>query len=422
MFTRPTRLAEEISLLREREFRLLFYAQTISVVGDNFTAVALVFAVLDLTGSAADLGIALAARTLPLVAFVLAGGVWADRLPRKQLMIWSNFVRFAIQALLAGLLVTRAAHLWQLVGLLALHGTATAFFKPAATGLLPETVPYDRLQQANALLSLSVSTGGIVGPALAGVLVAAAGPGLAIGLDALSFLTSALLLLGLRPVGAVQPTKRQPFIRELGDGWAEVRSRTWLWASLLHFAVFQFTVLGAFQVLGPLVADRSLGGAPTWGLLLTAAGLGSVVGGVLALRFRPQRLLLACFAMSAGVAPSLVLLALAAPTWTIICVQVLWGVSLALASPLWETALQQNVPLGALSRVDSYDWMVSSGLRPLGLAVAGPIAAVVGLRGALLGATAILIISTSVLLCMPSIRNLGLRSLKEDLPGTLPNY
>ena len=147
--------------LRHRNFRLVFGAYAISVFGDFVVPVALAFAVLDLTGSATDLGLVLGARVLPIVLFVLVGGVWADRLPRHHVIVASNIVRAAGQALLGVLLLTGVAEIWQIAALQVVHGAATAFSRPAGTGLVADVVPGERLQQANALFFLSLSIGGI---------------------------------------------------------------------------------------------------------------------------------------------------------------------------------------------------------------------------------------------------------------------
>src|SRR5262249_46878861 len=247
-------------VLRLRDFRRLFLAQVVSTVGDFFVPVAISFAVLDLTGSVTDLGVVLFARVFGQVLFFLAGGVWADRLPRQHVMIGSNVVRFFSQGLLGVLLISGHAQIWQLVALQFVHGSATAFFRPAASGLIPQLVPRDQLQAANGLMFLTLSVGGILGPAIGGVLVAAVGAGWALLGDAASFAYAAFMLAGLTVRGAV-PARETSFWHEIAEGWAEVRSRTWLWTSILDFSAFQMVYLATMTVLGPLVAKESLGGA-----------------------------------------------------------------------------------------------------------------------------------------------------------------
>ena len=172
------RLPDSFAALREREFRLLFFGQAISWLGTGVVPLALAFAVLDVTGSASDVGFVAAARALPQVLFLLAGGVFADRLPRRAVMIGAGLVRLTSEGLLAALLIAGVADLWEILVLVTVHGAATAFFNPAVTGLVPQTVSPERLQEANALQSASASLGTVLGPALAGVVVATAGPGM----------------------------------------------------------------------------------------------------------------------------------------------------------------------------------------------------------------------------------------------------
>lgn len=389
-------------VLRLRDFRLVFAAQVISTVGDFFVPVALAFAVLDLTGSASDLGIVLFARVLPLVVFVLAGGVWADRLPRERVMVASHAVRFFSQGLLGLLLVTGNAEIWQLVVLQAVHGSATAFFRPATTSITPQLVPPEQLQAANGLMFLSLSIGGIVGPAVGGALVATVGAGWALIGDAATFAAAALMLLRLRPLGFT-PAPRESFWRELGAGWREVRSRTWLWTSIVDFAAFQMLYLATIMVLGPLVAKRALGGAGAWALILVAFSVGTLIGNAFSIRIRPRRPLIYAWSVILLCGPSLVLLAFEAPAYLIALSEVGSGFAIGVAGTLWETVLQRHVPAGALSRVAAYDWMGSTALRPLGLAIVGPIAAAVGVRETLLAAFSLTMVSSVALLLIPDM-------------------
>jgi MFS family permease len=395
---------DSLGALRERQFRLVFSAQAISVLGDNVVPVALAFAVLDLTHSASDLGLVLAARTIPLVVFILIGGVWADRLPRQRLMVTSDLVHFMSQALMAALLVTGSANIWQLVVLQAVHGAATAFYRPASSGLIPQTVSRARLQQANALLFVALSVGTILGPVIAGVVVAVASPGWAIGLDAVTFAVSGAILTQVKPLGVVTLSEGRGFFADLAGGWHEVRSRTWLWLTIADAALFQFAVLGSFFVLGPLVAMHELHGSSSWALILTAFGIGAVVGGAAALRFHPRRPLVGLHVVMLGVAPGLILLAVPAPTVLIAAAEVLAGFAMGFGGTLWETTLQEQIRPDALSRVSAYDWMGSGALRPLGLIAAGPVAAAIGVRPTLLGAAAIVLGSSGISLLVPSVR------------------
>jgi len=215
---------------------------------------------------------------VPVVLFLLVGGVWADRLPRHLVMLGSDIGRGVVQALLAVLLLTGRAELWHLLVLQALYGVAEAFMRPAATGLLPTIVQGERLQRANALMAASVNTAYIVGPAIAGVLVAAAGAGTAIAIDAGTFAVSTASLALLRVPAAAERAARLPFLADLREGWREFVSRTWLWATVAGSSLYLLAVIAPLMVLGPVVADRELGGAGAWGAIAAAIGLGTLAG------------------------------------------------------------------------------------------------------------------------------------------------
>jgi MFS family permease len=398
------RLSE--SPLGSRPFRLLFIAQVVSRTGDAFTTVALPFAVLGLTGSVADVGIVLAAKTLPLVLFVLLGGVWADRAPRRSVpLVGSGVVRFMSQAVFALLLITGKAHLWQLIVLMAVHGTAAAMYYPAISGVVPQTVARADLQKANAMLSLTRSSSVIFGPALAGILVASAGPGWAIAIDSLSFAASTLLFLAMRLPGTVVLAEGGA-LAQFRDGWREVRSRTWVWATITGFGAFQFAGQGSIYVLGPSIAEHRLGGASVWGLLLTTAGLGSLAGDFAALRFRPRLLIVGTMCGVVLSIPALASLAAAAPPVLIAMAFFVYGAGMSFADTLWYTALQEQIPAAALSRVSSYDWMGSVAFQPLGQAVMGPLAIVIGTTTVISGAAALIAVTSILVLCSPTVRRL----------------
>lgn len=395
--------------LREREFRLLFAGRTVSLVGGSIAPVALAFAVLDLTGSKTDLGLILAAREVPLIVFLLAGGIWADRLPRNQVMVGANVLSGVSQAVTAALLVTGSAEVWHLAALAAVNGGASAFFFPASAGVVPQTVPASLLQQANALLQLAMNTAMIGGAALAGFLVAGFGPGWAIAVDAGTFLLAAALIASMR-LPRVLHEHAPNFLHELAVGWREFRSRPWLWAIVLQFSFLLMTVMGAFLVLGPVVADAELGGPKAWGAILTAWSAGLLLGGLIGLRFRPRRMLLAA---SLGIlALPLPLVALGFPLGVpgIAAAALVAGVGNEIFGLLWHTTMQQEIPPDKLSRVYSYDALGSIGLVPIGYALAGPAAEAFGTGATLWGAAAIGVGVTLAVLLVRDVRTLERRS------------
>jgi MFS family permease len=388
-----------------REFRLLFLARSTSFFGSAIAPVAIAFAVLDLTGSATDLGLVLAARVVPQILFMLVGGVWADRLPRNLVMVASDLVTGTTQATTAVLIITGSAELWHLIVLQAIGGTAFSFFFPASTGLIPQTVEAPLLQQANAALRMALNAASISGAALGGFLVAAVGPGWALAIDAGTFFVSAGFL-GVMRVARDERLHATNFLAELREGWHEFSSRTWLWVIVLAFGFLNAAETGAFNVLGPLVAREELGGAGAYGGLLAAEAVGLVLGGLIALRFRPARPLLVGCAAMAGLPPVLILLALGAPLPVLLIAALVMGIGIETFSVLWDTSLQQHVPQQALSRVSSYDALGSFVFIPLGQIAAGPTADLVGRDWALYLAAAIVTVSILAMLATTDIRRL----------------
>lgn len=367
-------MSDRFDLLRLRNFRRVFLAQSVSVFGDGITPIALTFAVLDLTGSGTDLGLVLAAQALPLAGLALVGGVWADRLPRERVMIASDLVRAAVQGTTAALLLSGAAEVWMLAALAAMHGAAEAFFRPAAGALLPQIVPGPSLQKANALMGMSDNFGWMVGPAVAGVLVAVIGSGGAIAVDAATFAISAAFLTGLRVPALTVTRAATNFVAELREGWQEVRSRTWLWVMLLRVCLVLCIVVAPFQVLGPM-GLREQGYTPAaWGWITAVFSLGMILGGGGALRYRPKRPMVTVTLMGATTVASPLTLALGGGPVALGAVQGVRGIAVGVLVAVWNTALQSEVQDEALGRVVAWDWMASMALWPVGLAVAGPLA------------------------------------------------
>jgi len=406
---------ELFGALRERQFRLLWLGQTTSTFGDGLVPVALSFAVIGtLDRSATALGVVLAAQSLPLVLFVLVGGVWADRLPRQIVMLVSDVIRCAVQATLAVLLLSGAAQLWHLAVLIAIYGTAEAFFQPAATGLVPATINPERLQQANALLGLSRSTAFVVGPAVAGVIAATTNPGIVFAVDAVTFAVSATSLALLRLPRSRREGQRHSFVADLKGGWHELLAHTWLWVIVVWASTFLCIVIAPFMTLGPVIAKESLGGAASWGLIAAGWGAGSLGGGLLALRWRPPRPMLICTVLVLFIAPAMALLALRAPAPVIAAAQAIGGIGMGFFGAVWQTTLQQRVPEEALSRVSAWDWMGSFAFLPLGLILAGPVSQAIGISTTLWISVGYLVVSTLAVLLVPSVRNL--RRLDEPEP------
>jgi MFS family permease len=389
----------------QRAFRLLYAAQSISALGDRLVPVALAFAVLNLTGSATSLGVVLAAQTVPLVLFVLLGGVWADRLPRRLVMVTSDLVRAASQGACAALLLTGTAHLWQLVVLQALYGTARAFFDPAALSVVPQTVDTDQLQRANSLIALSGNVAAVVGPAVAGVIVAAATPGWGLAFDAVTFVASAAFVRAMPPI-VTQVRERATLVHELRHGWAAFRARRWLWITVSCFTLYIGFAWAPWQVLGPQIARVSLGGPGAWAAIVVALGAGSIAGGVIALRARPRHPFRLTFAVFVVVTPALfALVAAHAPLPVILPVAVIDGSSGTMFNTFWFTAVQSDVPAGELARVMSWDYFGSVAILPLGQVLSGPVAAALGTSTTLYGAAVLTAMLFGLGLAVPAVRN-----------------
>lgn len=406
-------IRHRLGALQEPRFRLLWTAQSFSSIGDSMVLVAVPFAALQVGGSPTAVGLVFAAGLVPRVALMLVGGVWADRLPRQHVMIAADLVRCVGQAAGAFVLLAGVAELWQLALIAAVHGSGAAFFTPAASGYVPEAVSPPRLQQANALIGVSRNVFAIVGPALAGLLVHAFGPGWVYAIDAGTFALSASFLVRL-PAGRTHAARKK-FMVDLAEGWREVTARSWVWASILYFAVWNFAI-AAFFVLGPVVSERELGGARDWGLILSGGAIGSIGGSLLALRIRPRRPLFTGYLLISVAALPTIFLVRPFPVLVIAAAAVVAMVTQAFAVTLWQTTLQERIPREALSRVFSYDWVGSLVLMPLGFAVVGPLAMAIGIDATLWLAAGLLFASSIAVALVPGVRRITRSDDDESSP------
>ena len=316
--------------------------------------------------------------------------------------------------LLATLVVVGSPPLWVFMVLAGVIGAGQAFFNPALTGLLPLIVSPGRLQQANALKGVASSTGQIIGPAAGGLIVAAGGAGWAIAIDGATYVVSAFCLARLE-VPTPPAATRESFLAQLRTGWNEFRSRTWLWVIVTQFGLFHLLVYAPFMVLGAVIANTVAGGAATWGFILTAQGLGAILGGVVGLRIRPRRPLVIATLGTFAFAGPVALLALRAPTAAIAAAAGLSGVGMAIFGTLWDTALQQHIPVTVLSRVSAYDWLGSVALVPLGYAITGPLTSTLGVSGTLWFAAAWTVVGSAAAIGVPAVRRLR-PALPVDIP------
>jgi MFS family permease len=390
--------------------------------------VAVAFAVLDLTGSAGALGLVLAARSIPQVAFMLAGGVIADRFDRTTVLVLANVVAASAQAVTALLLLTGTASLPALVALQALNGSATALVFPAASAITPQMVPSGILQQANAMIRLALNGAIIVGASIGGLLVGYFGPGWGLAVDACTYLTAAWFFsrMGRAPLrtkeGDDADLPRRGAVSgvftDLRDGWREVMARTWLWPVIVAFGFANAAQAAGWQTLGPVVAEQTFG-PQGWGFILAAQTAGMFVGAMVLMRLRPRRpLFVGCAAMLLWT-PMLLALALDPRLATLLITAFIAGLGLETFVVFWDLSLQQNVPIDRLSRVYSFDAVGSYAMIPLGQLVAGPLAVLVGIKaGVLICAAVIFVTMLSTILVRP-VRKL--ERTDSPSPATAPS-
>ncbi|GAA4841296.1 MFS transporter [Kitasatospora terrestris] len=389
-----------------RNYRIQTAATVVSGLGNAAAPIATAFAVLGQGGGAAEVGYVTAARSVPLVLFLLLGGALADRLPRHRVMVGANAFNALSQAGLAALVLSGQDALWPLMVLSAAGGAGQAFYAPAAEGLILQSVASEHAGKAFSVFKMAVNAAQIGGAALGGALVGLVGPGWVLALDAGCFAVAAALRVLLRVEPADRPSAEHGMVHELRVGWHEFRSRRWLWAVVVQFGLVNACVLAYEAVYGPVVAEQRLGGAGDWGLAMAALSVGMLAGGVLMTRWQPRRLLLAgnngvfLFALPA------VALALTAPVPVIVAAMFLSGVGVTVFSVGWMVTLHQEIPSELVSRISAYDSLGSFALLPLGTALAGPAADALGLTGALWACTAVILALSAAVLAAPEVRRL----------------
>jgi predicted MFS family arabinose efflux permease len=398
-----------LGVLRHKDFKFLFFGQSASAIGDQVVIVALALYVTQRTGSPTDLGLVLAAQSLPLIALVLFGGVWADRLPRHRIMTAADYARALLHGVLAASIVLGGASVAEMIVIEALFGAARAFFQPAYSGLLPQTIPDAEVQDARALSSTTENLAILVGPALGAAMVLTIGAGAAFALDAATFLLSAELLRHVRPRARGEaPRERTTVIADLRAGWREVRSRTWVWATIAAFTVVVLSAYATWYALAPLLSRQLYGSAGVFGVLESAAGGGAVLGALLGIRWRPRRPMVVGLLLTLIWPIQTLAFAAASPLAVVIVLAFGAGLGFTLFEVWWATALVRHIPPGALSRVSAYDWMGSLALLPLGFAIAGPLAGAVGARTVLTVGAAVALAMLGLALVPRGTRELSL--------------
>ncbi|MGW2817188.1 MFS transporter [Streptomyces sp. NPDC001415] len=393
-----------------RNYTLLTAAAVVTNLGSQGALIAAAFAVLQSGGSGGDVGLVAAARTVPLVLFLLVGGALADRLPRHRVMVAANALNFLSQGAFALLVLTGDARLWQMMALTALGGVGQAFFGPASEGMLMSSVRGTEAGRAFAFYRMAMHGAGIGGAALGGALIAVLGAGWVLAIDAAAFAVAGALRAFL-DVSHLPPREAGGgMISDLREGWREFITRPWLWSIVVQFAVVNAVVAAAEAVYGPLVARDELGGPGPWGLALAAFGVGTFCGALLMMRWKPRRLLLAGSLCVFPLALPSAALAVPLPVPALAAVMLVTGVSIEVFGVSWMTALNQEIPEEKLSRVSAYDWLGSIAMVPLATALAGPAQSAVGRTSALWGCSALVVLLTAAVLCVPEVRGLTRRT------------
>jgi MFS family permease len=413
-------LVGRFPVLAIRDFRLLLADRVLAPAAAAFSLVGVAFAVLDLTGSTADLSYVLAAQILPALVFALAGGVVADRIAPQKVIVAANLMIAAGEGGFGLLVLTGHPQLWQMIALETLNGAGMAVFYPASQALLPRLVPAHLMQEASALSRLAMNAAQMGGAALAGVVVAVAGPGWALAACGIGMLGTVPLLLGIRAPGA-ERTGQASLLRDLREGWAEFASHTWLWATTIQFCVVLAAWYGAFDVLGPAVARRDLGGPAAWGAIMAADAVGLIIGGLVALRFTPRRPIR--FVVLIGGACAISPLALAGP-WPLplVCAAAMaLGIALEIMMVQWTVTLARHIPPDRLARVSSYDVLGTVAAMPVGALVAGPLAASIGVPVTEYGAAVLIVVASLLALLPGEVRALRSGETPRPGPGTEPD-
>ncbi|UYM06044.1 MFS transporter [Solicola gregarius] len=392
------------SPLRSSRFRWFFTGRTLSFLGSSMAPVALAFAVLDITGSPASLGIVLAARSIPMAALMLVGGVISDRFSRSTVLVVSNSLTGLSQGLAATLLITGNAEVWSLAVIEAVNGVVVAFTFPAMQSVIPMVVDRDDLQQTNAILSFSRQGMFVIGPSLAGLFVVTIGSGWAIAVDGASYVVSAFCMSRLH-LRAVERTDPSSMVADLREGWGVFVSMQWVWVVVSAFGVLNMIHAGVIFTLGPVIAKDTIGEG-AWGAVLSAESVGFLVTTLVLMRVRLRYPLRAGMLGMASLALPMLALGAAPQTLVLATLMFLAGVGTEIFGIGWSTAMHENVPNELQSRLWSYDAFGSFVAIPIGQLLAGPLAAAFDARTVAVVAGALYAVVALAALLSPDVRRL----------------
>jgi DHA3 family tetracycline resistance protein-like MFS transporter len=402
-----------------RDYALLFAGMTVSLLGDGIYLVAIAWQVYELSNAPMALSIVGVAWTLPLVVFVLLGGVVSDRVDRRKVMIAADLIRFAGIAVLGALSVAGALELWHVIVLVAVYGAGEAFFGPAFGAIVPDIVPRDQLVQANSLNQLMRPLAHrLVGPAVGGATIALVGAGGAFLVDAGTFVISAAALAAMQPRRPQrEETEAGSVVRDIREGWRFVRERTWLWGTLIAASITLLVFWGPHEVLIPYIVKNDLGGgAAALGLVFAAGGVGSVLAAIaVGQRGLPRRHITFMYVAWTLGGLAIAGYGVASALWQAMAVSFVVGALDTAGLIVWGTMIHRLVPSALLGRVESFDWLVSIALVPVSFAVTGPIAAGLGAQATLVGAGILGALGTIAFLFLPGMRDLERRAPRAAL-------
>ena len=397
---------DSLAPLRNRSFAWYFASRLVNTFGTMMANIALAFAVLDIEDSPAALGQVLAAHTVPMVVLLLWGGVISDRFPRTLVLQASNTASAITQGLIALLVITGTAELWMVLVLSVVHGSVSAISFPAMASMVPQLVPREQLQPANALLSLTRNGLTVLGPTVGALLVVTLGSGWALAVDAATWLGAALLLLPVR-IPPREPRASTSTIAELREGWTFFWSTTWLWVVVVAFGVLNMIHVGTMQTLGPAVAEDTAGvGRQGWGFVLSAEALGLLVMAVVLLRVRLERPLFWGMASIMLAALPMVMLGADPVLVSLVVAAFVGGAGIEVFSMGWNLAMQENIDDEMLSRAYSYDALGSFVAMPIGQLLWGPLAVWLGSERVLVASGVAYAVVCALVLCSRSVRDL----------------
>jgi MFS family permease len=403
--------------LRERNFRWFYASEVVNILGNNMAGVALAFAVLDVSDSPRALGYVLAAESIPLVLFLLVGGVISDRLPRVLVLRVGAVLLAATQGAIAFLVITDVVEIWMMVVLSAVNGTTLALAFPAYAGLMPQLVPREMLQQANVLQSVARGSLRIIGPTVAALLVVGVGPGWALAVDAITWLVAGLLMGKVQIPPRVRSEAPSSAFTELREGWSLFAGTTWLWVVVAAFSLLNAIHSGAWFTLGPAYAKDTIG-ERGWGYLLSAEAIGLLLCTAVMLRRRLERPLLVGMLAIAFVGLPIALLGTTENLLVLVAAALLAGAGVELFNLGWNLSMQENIDERMLSRAYSYDMLGSVAAVPVGQLMFGVLGVAFGIQEVLVVSGVAYAVIALVTLASREVRRLPRASVAPAVEPT----